>query len=755
MPRDKNELPGPMKRNSLAESRRRTRERFERRNRLDGRKVFVDTPVGRVTLDLFLGPLAAELALQLDGGEYPPPGDLGPVLARFDSQTLALIVLAPLLDAIMRGWKGDDTASAEMLLRLKIGRYLRARLDMPVLDVARAVGRQVRQGRKPAWKFTRSGWTDAECVAAGHWLLFVTLALNYFEFDERGFPIIAPEWQAKIDGIRTELLDREPYMLPHTRRPPDWTGYDAWYDDRLHATFVRDWRPETRARITERFNTPFPHAVAVNALQRVPLRINRRLLPLVERFAATILKDGIPEGDTDKECKANEKKRQANETLVADDVAVAKWLGDESLHLTYNCDRRGRIFAIPHFNYSRQDHVRGLFRFARGVAIGDYGVQELERYCAGMHGETQKKTPGERLQWIDANTRLIKGIAADPIGRFDDWRRVDKPFAFLAACFELVEAWKDPRRFITTLPIQFDATASGIQHLALLSRDEEAARLVNLTGDTEQVRDVYGEVADAVMGKLLLCDDGEQADWWRSRLDSLDSNKLRKVFKRPVMTFAYSVTDPGVAEQLVEVSLETFDERPPSGAAMYLARKIRAACRETLKGPAAVMDYVCELAQVQAERGQFLSWENPSGFPVSSRYYVSSRRPIYLSHGWRRSEFVVADGELPKINGRKVKSSAAPNFVHSLDAAHLARVVNRSVREGIEDVLSIHDCFACLAPHAHRFHEIIRGELELMYAEHDPLAALHFRNAGNASIAAPERGTLNLDNIRRAGFAFI
>ena len=42
-----------------------------------------------------------------------------------------------------------------------------------------------------------------------------------------------------------------------------------------------------------------------------------------------------------------------------------------------------------------------------------------------------------------------------------------------------------------------------------------------------------------------------------------------------------------------------------------------------------------------------------------------------------------------------------------------------------------------------------------MYAEHDPLAALHFRNAGNASIAPPERGTLNLDNIRRAGFAFI
>jgi DNA-directed RNA polymerase len=39
----------------------------------------------------------------------------------------------------------------------------------------------------------------------------------------------------------------------------------------------------------------------------------------------------------------------------------------------------------------------------------------------------------------------------------------------------------------------FDATCSGIQHLALLARDANAARLVNLTGDTERPRDVYGE----------------------------------------------------------------------------------------------------------------------------------------------------------------------------------------------------------------------------------------------------------------------
>jgi DNA-directed RNA polymerase len=766
------ELPGLIERNSLAESRRRTRERFERRNRLVNRRgrprLFVNTPLGRrVTLDIFLEPLAAEIALQLGGGEYPPPGDLGPVLARLDSHTLALIVLAPLLDSIMRGWQGDDTDSAEMLLRLKIGRYLRDRLDLAPLDVARAVGRQIRRGRKPAWKFARTEWTNAECVAAGHWLLSTALVLDYFASDERGFPIIAPDWQAEIDAVRAELLDREPYMMPHRSRPPDWTGFDARYDDRLGASFVRDWRPETRAAIADKFKGPFPHADAVNALQRVPFRINERVLLLVERFAAAILNDGVRDGAR----RTADEKRQDNERTVANDVGIAKWLTDALFWLTYNTDRRGRILAIPHFNYGREDHVRGMFRFARGMPIGDYGLQALEVHCAGVHGATHKKPSGERLQWIDDNRRLMERIADDPAGMFDYWRRADKPFAFLAACFELVEAWKDSRRFITTLPIEFDATCSGIQHLALLARDADAARLVNLTGDTERPQDVYGTVADAVMATLLVSDEdddrrhvrsammkahprGDHADWWRDRLLKLDSSNRRKLFKRPVMTFAYSATDHGFAEQLVEASLELLGEEPPKGAAMYLARKIRAACHEKLKGPAAVMDHVCKLALAKADRGQFLTWENPSGFSVANDYRKSISRTIYLSHGRHRSELVVADGALQKINRRKIKSAAAPNFVHSLDAAHLARVVNRSVLEGIKDVVTVHDCFACLAPHANRFKEIIFGELGVMYEEDDPLTALHARNAGN-TVAPLERGSLDLDKVCSSGFSFI
>ena len=55
------------------------------------------------------------------------------------------------------------------------------------------------------------------------------------------------------------------------------------------------------------------------------------------------------------------------------------------------------------------------------------------------------------------------------------------------------------------------------------------------------------------------------------------------------------------------------------------------------------------------------------------------------------------------------------NFVHSLDAAHLIRVVNRANEEGIANLLTIHDSFAVLAPQAAHLGKIVREELRDLY----------------------------------------
>src|SRR5262249_32463189 len=82
---------------------------------------------------------------------------------------------------------------------------------------------------------------------------------------------------------------------------------------------------------------------------------------------------------------------------------------------------------------------------------------------------------------------FIQDVASNPFGTFnppdtdDKWIDADKPFRFVAACRELAAYWGDPDNFVTHLPIAFDGSANGLQHLALLSGDSEAAEMVNLT----------------------------------------------------------------------------------------------------------------------------------------------------------------------------------------------------------------------------------------------------------------------------------
>ena len=101
----------------------------------------------------------------------------------------------------------------------------------------------------------------------------------------------------------------------------------------------------------------------------------------------------------------------------------------------------------------------------------------------------------------------------------------------------------------------------------------------------------------------------------------------------------------------------------------------------------------------------------------------------------------MADGHTGKILDEKAQNGAAPNFVHSMDAAHLIRLVLASAEEGITDIATVHDSYACLAPHAKRFNQIIRTQLAILYQTYDPIRTLQDCNSSN--VPAPELGELD------------
>ena len=83
-----------------------------------------------------------------------------------------------------------------------------------------------------------------------------------------------------------------------------------------------------------------------------------------------------------------------------------------------------------------------------------------------------KLTLSDRVQWVDANIDFIRNnrkLLAE----------ADKPVSFLAACIELDNALVNPE-FVGRLPIPLDGSNNGWQHLARISMDAQAGKLVSL-----------------------------------------------------------------------------------------------------------------------------------------------------------------------------------------------------------------------------------------------------------------------------------
>jgi DNA-directed RNA polymerase len=84
-------------------------------------------------------------------------------------------------------------------------------------------------------------------------------------------------------------------------------------------------------------------------------------------------------------------------------------------------------------------------------------------------------------------------------------------------------------------------------------------------------------------------------------------------------------------------------------------------------------------------------------------------------------------------------------------------VVLAAQAEGIE-MLAIHDCFACIAPHAKRFNEIIRNEFIELH-KHPLLNDLLERAKHDLPKSAklprlPKMGNLDLEQVRYSFHAF-
>jgi DNA-directed RNA polymerase len=101
-----------------------------------------------------------------------------------------------------------------------------------------------------------------------------------------------------------------------------------------------------------------------------------------------------------------------------------------------------------------------------------------------------------------------------------------------------------------------------------------------------------------------------------------------------------------------------------------------------------------------------------------------------------------------KLDKRKQKSSAAPNLVHSYDAAHLVMTVTSCDFP----TATVHDSFGCLPGDMEHLFETVREQF-VDFHKADPLSEL--LKSESAEDLLPERGSLLIESILSSDYAFL
>lgn len=622
-----------------------------------------------------------------------------------------------------------------------------------------------------------------------------------------------------------EAVRRSPVHIPSIEPPLPWTGYATGaYEDKRRAygvTVVRTRHKDTQAAVRAAIHdgTMQPTLDALNALQAVPWVINTGVLSVIKHCVDHgIAVPGLPgkyhderpahgpwEDMTDPakklwKYKVHELKKLNRATncdylSYIEDTEVADLMrdGPNRFYTPMNLDWRGRVYGIPHFNFQREDRVRALFLFADGEPIGEEGLYWLKVHvanCGGFDG-INKRSFDERVAWTNKHLTMIKKVAAAPvvgpefIGPTQEgaWMAADKPFLFLAACLETLSALQCGPGYITRLPVSFDGSCSGLQHLCAMTRASEGS-LVNLTSSSLP-QDVYQVVAERASARISAevnvehSVDSGQATASNAQIAKLclEAGVDRTLVKRNVMTYSYSSKAFGMADQQrvdlmkplqMKVLSGEIEEHPYGAdggyaASKYLAGHIYKAIEEVVHLPALAMTFLQKLAKAMAHEGKPLRWVTPTGLPWINRYHepITQQISLWLHDRGVRTVMLVATGEQREIAKDKAANGVAPNFVHALDAAHLLRVANASRRAGICGVATVHDSFGCLASRAGAFRRIILEEFVTMYSEHDVLtevlqSAQHDLTLPNWSRLpeVPQRGPLEIKDVLDAPFAF-
>jgi DNA-directed RNA polymerase len=535
-----------------------------------------------------------------------------------------------------------------------------------------------------------------------------------------------------------------PRLLPMLHKPRDWE-YDG--ENKARGGFLTLRKPLIPFHYDEHTNALEKPVSdfdlhSTNLVQQTPFRIHQRVFKEMERRFMRSLRPF---------------EKKPDRQFIDQYVVARRFLDEPRFWFAWRRDYRGRIYPLAKAgpNPQSDDAGRSLLEFAEGKPLGERGIQWLMIHFASTFG-LDKHTRAERLWYALHHKKDIMEAAADP-AKHDWWLQAKKPWEVLAAIFELAAAWDsgDPRQYISHLPIPLDATSSGIQHLVLLMRDHKVAPLVNLTKGGRP-SDLYALVGDA-MKAVVDADMHNCAPLLRTLLG--DSGLRRDLAKPPTMTFAYGSTTSAIRKQIKKVLKKAgiwldCDYETWKAAVTYLAKVIDNERGRQLEFPEAAMGWLQRVAELLAVKNRPFEWITPTGSRCrQSKHHKDPNGKIRFA-GMGALCFAEPTDEL---NVTKQKNAAAPNFVHSLDAAHLSMTVTACREQGIRSFALAHDSYAVLAADVDTLRKVLPEQFVKLHAVDRLDELVKYLRARHPDIEFPDpppRGELDISDITESEYSF-
>ena len=328
--------------------------------------------------------------------------------------------------------------------------------------------------------------------------------------------------------------------------------------------------------------------------------------------------------------------------------AVIEAAKEKAVYFGHQYDKRGRLYTDGYLlNYQGDEWGKAaLSPIIKPQKLTDRGLLAMQIDIANHYG-------------------LDKADYIDRIAAFENDVLPDEPKKLILAT-KAMEAYLEAQNnnYITDYVCAIDATASGMQILAVLANCEETAKMTNLT-DISHCYDIYGNACQKILDKTGVKD--------------VSVKDIRDIVKKALMTRGYN-SDKQVEVAATELKrMKIYISISELKDILDISKKITS-CKDAMN------NLLSETFRELDADKQIVRYTMPDGFIVefpnidkamdtcACRYFSLNIK--YDKLGWNH-----------QLNWRAL----SPNLVHSIDAYICREIIKRCNFE----VVTIHDSFYC------------------------------------------------------------